>query len=553
MNLPWWKTGIIYQIYPRSFADSNDDGIGDLAGITARLDYLLDLGVDAIWLSPIYPSPDADFGYDISDYTGVDPKFGSLDDFDRLVQAAHVRGIHIVMDMVLNHTSDQHPWFLQSSSAKDNPYRDWYIWADPKPGGGPPNNWQSVFGGPGWEFHPDTGQYYYHMFTKEQPDVNWHNPAVRRAMLDGFRFWLERGVDGFRLDVFNVYFKDKALRSNPVRFPLPLFSFFGQQHLYDMHRPEMIPLLQDLRVLLDAYSVDGRECYAVGEAFVSSPKQTASYIGADRLHAAFNFEFLGSNLLIPAMDWSAQRFSAAVLHWEHALGPESWPNYVLNNHDQVRSATRFRAFFHDSEDDARLKVAAALLLTLRGTPFLYYGEEIGMRDIPIRSREEVLDPVGKTFWPFMKGRDGCRSPMQWDGTPGAGFTGTKVRPWLPLNPDYISRNVEAQRANPRSLYNFYRQLIAVRRSSPALLEGMYQPLTFGTRYLFAYLRATNQQTVLVALNLSGRRKRLVLGSLLAHANFRLLLSSTRDTIPPIHGGMLPLEPYEAVVIEVSQG
>ncbi|MBE0696048.1 MAG: hypothetical protein IH586_03910 [Anaerolineaceae bacterium] len=231
MISPWWKTGIIYQIYPRSFADSNGDGIGDLNGIIARLDYLSDLGVDALWLSPIYPSPDVDFGYDISDYCAIDPKFGTLADFDRLVEGARARGMHIILDMVLNHTSDQHPWFTQSRSSRDNPFRDWYLWADPKPGGKSPNNWQSVFGGSGWELDSTTGQYYFHMFTKEQPDVNWRNPAVRHALLDVFRFWLERGVDGFRLDVFNVYFKDKGLRSNPLLFPLPLFSFFSQQHV----------------------------------------------------------------------------------------------------------------------------------------------------------------------------------------------------------------------------------------------------------------------------------------------------------------------------------
>lgn len=551
MTSPWWKNGIIYQIYPRSFADSSGDGIGDLNGITAHLDYLSELGVDAVWLSPIYPSPDVDFGYDVSDYCAIDPKYGTLEDFDRLVAAAQERGIHIILDLVLNHTSDQHPWFVQSRSSRDNPYRDWFIWADPKPGGAPPNNWQAVFGGPGWELDPATGQYYFHMFTKEQPDVNWRNPAVRQAMLDVFRFWMERGVDGFRLDVFNVYFKDAALRDNPVRFPLPFAPFFGQEHRYDVSQPEMIPLLQELRALLDSCSTPGREKYAVGETFMANPAQVADYTGPDRLHAAFNFDFSGGNLLFPFLDWSASRFAAAIQRWEHAQGPGSWPNYVINNHDLARSATRYRPPFGAVEDDARMKIAAALLLTLRGTPFIYYGEEIGMRDIPIRSREEVLDPVGKRFWPFMKGRDGCRSPMQWDAVPGAGFTGADARPWLPLNADYLTRNVTAQRADTNSLYNFYRRLIALRRASPALQEGMLQPLTFGTRHLFAYLRQTNEKTVLVALNFSSRRKRLVLGSQLSREKFRFLLSSRRDTLPAIRSGMLALEPYEALVLEVS--
>ncbi len=553
MDSPWWKSGVIYQIYPRSFADSNDDGIGDLNGIISRLDYIAGLGVDAIWLSPIYPSPDVDFGYDVADYCNVDPKFGTLADFDRLVEGVRARGMHIVMDLVLNHTSDRHPWFLESRLSRDNPKRNWYLWADPKPGGGPPNNWQAVFGGPGWELDSTTGQYYFHMFTKEQPDVNWHNPEVRQAMLDVFRFWMERGVDGFRLDVFNVYFKDKELRDNPVIFPLPRFGFFGQRHLYDYSQPEMIPLLQELRTLLDSYSTPGKERYAVGDTFNSDPAQTAAYIGPDRLHAAFNFDFLGSNRLFPALDWSAMRFATEVERWEYMLGAESWPNYVLNNHDQVRSVTRYHSAFQNVEDDSRAKVAAALLLTLRGTPFLYYGEEIGMRDIPIRSRADVLDPVGKTFWPLMKGRDGCRAPMQWKAFPGAGFSSDGARPWLPIHPDHITRNVAVQDSDSHSLLNFYRDLIARRRAFPALREGMFQPLTFGTRYLMAYLRQTGEQTVLVALNFSGRRKKLVLGGHLSRAKLCLLLSSHRKEAPSIRGGLLPLEPYEAALFEVLPG
>jgi alpha-glucosidase len=551
--MTWYKNGIIYQIYPRSFADSNGDGIGDLNGITARLGYLADLGVDAIWLSPIFPSPDVDFGYDVAEYCDIDPKFGTLEDFDRLVECARALGIHIILDLVLNHTSDQHPWFLQSRSSRENPRRDWYLWADPKPGGEPPNNWQAVFGGPSWELDPATGQYYFHMFTKEQPDVNWRNPAVRGAMLDVFRFWMERGVDGFRLDVFNVYFKDQALGDNPVTFPLPRFGFFGQRHVHDISQPEMIPLLQELRALLDSYSTPGRERYVVGETFFSSPEQAAAYTGPDRLHAAFNFQIMGTNRLFPAMDWSARRFISEIERWEYASGTESWPNAVLNNHDQVRSTTRYRSIFQALEDDARAKVAAALLLTLRGTPFLYYGEEIGMRDIPVGSRADVLDPVGKTFWPLMKGRDGCRSPMQWDASPGAGFTREGVRPWLPLHPDAAARNVAALSADPRSLLNFYRELIGVRRASLALQEGMFQSLTFGTRYLAAYLRQTGEQAVLVALNFSGRRKRLVLGGLLSRGKFRLLLSTHRSETPVVRGGLLPMEPYEATLLEVLPG
>ena len=534
-------------------------------GITGRLDYLVDLGVDAIWLSPVYPSPNIDFGYDVSDYCAIDPCYGTLSDFDRLLDAAHARGIRVILDLVLNHTSDQHPWFVESRSSRDNPKRDWYLWADPAPGGSArsgrarseraPNNWQSVFGGSGWEFDPATRQSYFHMFYKQQPDVNWQNPAVRQAMLDVFRFWLDRGVDGFRLDVFNAYFKHPRLASNPPSLGLPLYGFSTQRHVNDCDRPEMISLLQEIRALLDRYSTPGRERYMVGESFLSDAAKAAQYCGPDRLHAAFNFELLDS-------PWSARRWMSAIQRWEHLLGVETWPNYVLNNHDVIRSATRFHALpssprvrgipFGKTEDDARLKVAAALLLTLRGTPFLYYGEEIGMRDIPIRSREEVLDPIGRRFWPFYKGRDGCRSPMQWSPAPNAGFTTNGAKPWLPIHPNASRRSVEAQLADPHSLLNFYRRLIAVRRASPALSGGMFQPVTFGTRFILAYLRQTQDQTVLVALNFSPRRQRLVLGSHLSRAELHLLLSTHRETLPSAaRGALLALEPYEALVIEIK--
>jgi alpha-glucosidase len=550
--MTWYQHGIIYQIYPRSFADSNGDGIGDINGIRARLDYLSELGVDALWLSPIYPSPDKDFGYDVAEYCDIDPKFGTLADFDCLVEEAHARGLRIILDLVLNHTSDQHAWFQESRSSRENPKRGWYIWADPAPGGGPPNNWQSAFGGSGWEWDSATGQYYFHMFVKEQPDVNWHHPEVRRAMLDVFRFWLERGVDGFRLDVFNAYFKCADLSSNPVRFPIPFYGFLTQEHVNDCSRPEMIPLLQEIRALLDGYSAPGHERYVVGETFHDGARQAAAYTGPDRLHAAFNFDFLHS-------PWWAGSFARQIQRWEHMVG-DNWPSYVLNNHDQVRSATRFQSLHlrefnlplpsRRPEDDARLKVAAAMLLTLRGTPFLYYGEEIGMRNIPIQ-RSDILDPVGRRFWPVFPGRDGCRSPMQWDASANAGFSSAGARTWLPVHVDFPQRNVANQAIDPRSLLNFYRSLIAVRRAAPALTEGMYQPVTFGTRFLMAYLRQTRDQTVLVALNFSRRKQRLVLGGHLARAEKKLLLSTHRETLPPMRNNLLPLEPYEAILIEIG--
>ncbi len=526
----WWRDGVIYQIYPRSFADSNGDGIGDLQGITDKLDYLADLGVDALWLSPINPSPDVDFGYDVSDYKAIDPKFGSMEDFDRLIQAAHTRKIRIIMDLVLNHTSDQHAWFKQSRSSKDNPYRDWYIWrVNPKGKQYPPNNWQSIFGGKGWEYDETTGQWYYHMFCKEQPELNWRNPAVREEMMSIFRFWSDRGVDGYRLDVFNQYFKDAEFRDNPPK--LGLRGFDRQQHVFDSEQPEMKSVVAEIRQTLDAYS----ERYAVGETFIGGPAVAASYSGPGKLHAAFNFAYIGH-------PWQPDKFLKSALDWESLLPDGAWPNQVLNNHDKPRSATRYRA----PENDERLKVAAALLLTLRGTPFLYYGEEIGMRDIAVR-RDEICDPVGKRYWPFNKGRDGCRSPMQWSSADQAGFT--SGNPWLKVHPNFVQRNVEAQKADPLSLFSFYRNLLALRRSQSALQKGMFQPLTFEPRQVLAYLRQEGEETILVALNFGKRKIKLALGPRLENAHWELLLSNKREETPAMRKGWLQLLGDEVCILK----
>lgn len=533
----WWRDGIIYQIYPRSFADANGDGIGDLDGITAKLDYLVELGIDAIWLSPIYPSPDADFGYDVSNYLDVDPKFGDLDSFDRLVKEAHRRNIRVILDLVLNHTSDQHPWFVESRKSRDNPFRNYYIWRDPKPNGDPPNNWLSCFGGGGWKLDPTTGQMYFHMFDRSQPDVNWRNPAVRQYMLDVFRFWLNRGVDGFRLDVFNSYYKSPDLEDNPVGMFRPnlmgLRKFERMKHIYDIDQPEMIPLLQDIRKILDAHG----ETYVVGETFLGGPEKAALYCGSDRLHAAFNFEFLRSS-------WWAREFHQAIQRWEEILAGEAWPNYVLNNHDTPRSASRYAR----GEDDERLKVAAALLLTLRGTPFLYYGEEIGMRDISL-SRDQIQDPVGLRYWPLMKGRDGCRAPMQWSASPNAGFTPEGVTAWLPLHPNFKTRNVMAQQADPNSLLNWHKRLISARKTHPALRAGAYTPVTDGTRFILAYLRETDSEVILVALNFSNRRQQVLLGPDLAAKKWEFILSNKRGSMVPVESKLIPLEANEALLLK----
>jgi len=482
----WWRDGIIYQIYPRSFADSNNDGIGDLQGIIGKLDYLQSLGIDAIWLSPIFPSPDVDFGYDVANYRDIDPKFGTMTDFEQLIGDARSRNIHIILDLVLNHTSDQHLWFLESKKSKDNPYHDWYLWQDPKPNGDPPNNWQAIFGGSAWEFDPNLNQYYYHMFYKEQPDLNWRNPNVRKEMLDIFRFWLEKGIDGFRLDVFNAYFKDPEFKDNPPKFGFR--SFDRQEHIYDVSQPEMLPLLKDIRDILDQYD----QAYAVGETFLADTQQTANYCGDDKLHAAFNFKFAENR-------WHPKRFLTSAQAWYQALSSKAWPNNFLSNHDMPRTASRY-CF---GEDDRRAKVAAAMLLTIKGTPFIYYGEEIGMRDIPIRKKSDVKDPIGKTFWPMFKGRDGCRAPMQWNDDDNSGFS--ESEPWLPVNADFSQRNVKKQTSDPDSILNFVKNIIQIRKNEPALQHGDFISTISEPKHILAFIRQYNSDQILVILNFSSRK------------------------------------------------
>ncbi|MDY6873319.1 MAG: alpha-glucosidase [Chloroflexota bacterium] len=517
----WWRDGVIYQIYPRSFADSNNDGIGDLPGIISKLDYLQDLGIDALWLSPIYPSPDVDFGYDVADYTDIDPKFGTLADFEKLVREAKKRDIHIILDLVLNHTSDQHPWFIESKESKDNPYHDWYLWQDPKPDGSPPNNWAAVFGGSAWEYVPELDQYYYHMFYPGQPDLNWRNPEVRAAMLDVFRFWLKKGADGFRLDVFNEYFKDAEFRDNPRK--LGIRAFDRQKHIFDVSQPEIYPLLEEIREILDHH----KETYTVGETFLATPEQAASYCGEDLLHAAFNFDFAENR-------WHPKRFLDSAKKWYAALDAGAWPNNFLSNHDMTRAASRY-CF---GEDDSRAKVALAMLLTLRGTPFIYYGEEIAMRDIPIRRKADVLDPIGRTFWPFHKGRDGCRSPMQWTAAEHAGFS--EADPWLPVNGNYPTRNVVNQSADPDSTLNFFKQLIAIRRAEPALQRGAFRPLTDDPHHILAFERSLDDDRLAVVLNFSSRE----LDFELPEGEWQPIFSDTSPNGQTVH-----VMPYQTLIFK----
>jgi alpha-glucosidase len=505
-NILWWRDGVIYQIYPRSFADSNGDGLGDLAGIISRLDYLVNLGIDAIWLSPFYPTPDKDFGYDISDYVDVDPRFGSLADFDRLVAEAHRRGIRVILDLVLNHTSDQHSWFKESRSSRDNPKRDWYIWRDK------PNNWQACFGGQAWEYDPVSGQYYLHLFTKEQPDVNWRNPEVRKAQLAVFHFWMERGVDGFRLDVFNAYFKHPDLPDNPPKFGLR--SFDRQRHIHDIDQPEMLPFLNEMRLLLDSFP----ERYVVGETYFATPQKTVSYCGPEKLHDAFSFDFTFMDLFFPIFPWNPRWVMKQLIKREETFNAAGiWPTTVMSNHDLPRAASRYAR----GENDVQSFLGMALLLTLRGTPFMYYGEEIGMRDIRLR-RSAILDPSGKKYWPLYKGRDGCRAPMQWDDSTFGGFSAAK--PWLPMHPDFIRRNVTAQQADPDSLFNFTKTVLALRKEIPALRGGAFIPLETPLGGL-AYLRQTERQSVLMALNFGQRNMQYSLPS----GNWRLALTTAKGS------------------------
>jgi alpha-glucosidase len=491
----WWRAGVVYQIYPRSFGDSNGDGVGDLAGIAEHLDHLNDgtpasLGVDAIWLSPFYPSPMADFGYDVSDYVDVDPLFGTLADLDRLVAGAHARGIRVIVDLVPNHTSDQHPWFLESRSSRDNAKRDWYVWADSKPDGEPPNNWMSAFprGGRAWTFDERTGQWYLHSFLPQQPDLNWWNPEVREAMDGVMRFWLDRGVDGFRIDVAHRMAKDPELRDNPLvdldddpsaEARAVKLAQAGIDQRYDEDWPEVHEILRRFRRTLDAYG----DRMAVGEVYLLDLRKLARYYGSgrDELHLAHNFVFLHQ-------PWKPEAFRSVVDEYESLLPADAWPAYFLGNHDHSRVASRYD---DGGNGPARARVGAMMVLALRCTPFLYYGEEIGMSDGPIPP-DRVVD---------IDGRDPERTPMQWDASPGAGFTSGD--PWLPIPPEAARVNVAAQRDDPASLLSLYRRLIWYRRGSAALREGAYRPVADAPEELYAYLREAEGERLLVALNFSG--------------------------------------------------
>jgi len=529
----WWQTGVIYEIYPRSFADANGDGIGDLAGIAGRLDYLAWLGVDAIWIAPFYPSPMADFGYDVADYTDVDPLFGALDNFDTLLAAAHERCLRVIVDYVPNHTSDRHPWFIESRTSRDNEKRDWYVWRDAGPNGELPNNWISMFAGPSWEWDETRQQFYLHTFLKEQPDLNWRNPATRAAMFDVARWWLDRGVDGFRIDVAQMVMKDPELRDNPIN-PTPdqahrLGAWDTQIHLNDLSHPDMHELYRSFRSMLDSYPGDR---VSIGELHHPDFDTWAGFYGErqDEIHVPFNFHLTYSA-------WTDAAVRAAVEGVQSALPPGAWASWVLGNHDQPRFASPHRA----GRDQA--KVGMLLLLTLRGTPTIYYGEEIGMVDVPVAT-EDSRDPVERRE--PGRGRDPERSPMQWDASPNAGFTSPGVIPWLPLSPDANEVNVAGQAEDPHSTLTLTRRLIQLRRAHPILHLGDFErfgPTPDGT---FAFRRVSTDSRLTVALNLTGEDR-----SIPGAGPGRVLIGTQRERDGASVGVDVQLGPNEAIVIDAG--
>ncbi|MGB8112133.1 MAG: alpha-glucosidase [Candidatus Sulfotelmatobacter sp.] len=531
----WWQNAVFYEVYPRSFADSNGDGIGDLKGIESKLDYLQQLGVDAIWITPCYPSPQVDFGYDVSDYENIDPMYGTLADFDHLVQAAKQRHIRVIMDFVINHTSDQHPWFLDSKSSRTSAYRDWYIWRDGKANGQPPNNWISGFGGSAWKFDPTTGQYYYHFFATAQPDLNWRNPAVEKAMFDVTRFWYKHGVSGFRLDAVDLLFEDPKLHDNPV---LPGKDEMGDPNMlnkYNDKLPENHDVLRRLRSVADESNA-----VLVGETYTDSAAELKEYYGAhnDEVQLPMDFMFCTVDKL------SAPAFRKQI---ELAESTGGWPTYVIGNHDMPRSFVRYGDGQHNNQI---AKLMAAMYLTLRGTPIMYYGEEIGMENNDPKRKEDVKDPMGVTGWPKYKGRDGERTPMQWGGSANAGFTtGT---PWLPVPPSAKTHNVASESNDPNSILQFYRQLLMLHHQNQAIVNGDYVALNQDDANVLAYLRRYKKEAVLVVLNMSGT---------VQHVSFNLFaegFSSAKakallTTSSPVPGGRLDqvvLEPFAVYIAQV---
>jgi alpha-glucosidase len=491
----WWRGAVIYEIYPRSFQDTNGDGVGDLPGVTSRLSYLAELGVDAVWIAPFFASPMLDFGYDVTDYQSVDSLFGTLEDFDRLIAEAHRLGIKVIIDQVLSHTSDRHPWFRESRASRDNPKADWYVWADPKPDGTPPNNWLAIFGGSAWQWDARRLQYYLHNFLAEQPDLNFHNPAVQDALLDAVEFWLKRGVDGFRLDTVNFYFHSQSLADNPPAETrdapeAPSVNPYNfQKHIYDKSQPENLGFLQRLRALLDRYPAKT----TVGEVGAENSLQVmADYTsGGDKLHMCYTFDFLGET-------FSARHFRERIERFEAIVG-DGWPCWAFSNHDVIRHVSRWAKVV--GGDAGRLaRLAAGILFSLRGSICLYQGEELGLTEADL-AFEDLADPYGIRFWPEYKGRDGARTPMVWESNaPSGGFS--EGKPWLPLAAPHIAQAANRQAGDPQSVLAHYRRLLAFRRAHPALRNGSVAFLD-APENILAFIREGDGERIVCLFNLSS--------------------------------------------------
>jgi alpha-glucosidase len=571
VDLKWWQTAVFYQIYPRSFADGNGDGIGDFKGIIEKLDYLSDLGVNGIWLSPHFPSPNWDCGYDVSDYTNVAPEYGTLDEFKTFLREAHARGIRVILDLVLNHTSDQHAWFLESKSSRDNPKADWYVWVDT-----PPNNWQSCFDGEAWTYVPERGQYYYHYFMKQQPDLNWHNPEVKQAMWDAVRFWLDFGVDGYRLDAIGTIYENSDLTPHKVPFDLaglrnasdlaqtPEEKKRVEKYWYDMFKnqwaqPGLHELMKELRAVIDEYE---------GDRLLVAEDDNIDFQGngEDELHLVFNFPLMRTERITPD---HVRRNQKKRLTRLNALPIKGWPCNTLGNHDTSRIYTRYCDRQHEA---ALARLHAALVLTLKGTPFLYNGEEIGMTDLTITDPKKLRDTMATWYYDRLvnelnvdpqeaarrageMSRDKNRTPLQWSNQPNAGFCPPNVEPWLPVNPNYRNGiSVRDQQNNPSSLLNYYRYLLQVRKASPALVAGEYISLNNTAKDYVVFVRKAEEQTVLVILNFSNTKLDLNLArakEVKGH-NLQILFSSAErlKTVKPPYG--LTISPFEVFIAEVVE-
>lgn len=551
---PWWKHAVIYEIYPRSFADSDNNGMGDIKGITQKLDYLQDLGVDALWITPCFPSPQVDFGYDISDYCDIAPEYGTLADFDELVKEAKKRNIRIIMDLVMNHSSDKHKWFIESSSSRTNPKRNWYIWRDPKSGPlpknssgaedpkSPPNNWQALFGHSAWKWDPKTNQYYYHFFYPEQPDLNWRNGQVKKAMYDVARFWLDRGVAGFRLDAVNTLYEDPGLKDNPIK---PGKNAYGDPNMDDKFNylllPEIKGTMRDLRKVLDSYPDNP---VLLGETTAEKIEQLVAAYGKnnDEIQLPMDFRFAYINKL------SAPEFRKKIAEIDvNDAGGQ--PTYVFSNHDIVRHYNRYG---DGKNNDQIAKLTATLLLATRGTPVMYYGEEIGMENRDPERKEDVQDPIGIIGWPEQKGRDGERTPMQWDATKNAGFTTAK--PWVPVAHNYKTHNVEVENRDHDSILHFYKQLLSLRKKNIAIKYGKYIPLNEKDEHVVSFLRKRGRAAALVACNLSDQPRKVDLdlhtnGITVSEAKVLLASYNAPDTVSATS---FTLPPYAVLIADAGQ-